>query len=158
MGMEIAEAELFVRRAVKELADQRHLMETATRHASALTKIIAGYVEMFPELQQLVDADVNLLLESDDTPKGAEAVRLILQASANEWWLVSELVESLRARGWLPDSENPANAVRAALERLLASPDSDIVKSRRGNSVVYGYRPDDAPPTPAPPYGDEEPF
>jgi len=93
-----------------------------------------------------------------DPPKGAEAVRLILQESPNEWFFVSELVQALKARNWLPDSDNPANAVRTTLERLFNTPDSDVKKSRDINDkVIYSYRPDDAPAEP-PSYNDEEPF
>lgn len=165
--MEEAEAESLVRQHVAELVAREYTAERAAREAIALRKIIAGYVEMFPQLQSVVDGDVNLFIASGDpneTPKGAEAVRLILQDSPNAWFLVSELVDALRDRGWLPDSDNPANAVRAALERLIGTPDSDVKKGRStADKVVYSYRPDDAPPPPRPifnnpPAYEEEPF
>lgn len=86
-----------------------------------------------------------------EAPRGAEAVPIILQGSPNQWFYVSELVEALKVRGWLPDSDNPANAVRTALERVMSTPSSDVFKTRRNNKVLYSYRPDDAP-------YEEEPF
>lgn len=163
--MEVGEADQTVRRLCAELATERARAEVAARNAAGLTKIIAGYVEMFPELQSVVDGDVNLFLlgDDDERPRGAEAVRLILQERPNYWWWVTELVDEMRNRGWLPESENPANAVRTALERLIASSDSDVVKGRdSANKVIYSYRPDDPPPTgrpvPSEPAYDEEPF
>ena len=126
-----------------------------------LTKIINGYVEMFPELARLVDRDaLSAPLDHDETPRGAEAVRIILQDQPNVPWLVSELVNALDSRGWLPESTNPANAVRTALERLVAAPESDVVKGTRSGKVIYSYEPDRI--TDPPPYyrgnDDEEPF
>jgi hypothetical protein len=159
--MEVEEAELLICRLVGELREQRLLAEKASRQAAALNKIIAGYLEMFPALGSLVDDDALLHLEytDDDAPKGAEAVRIILQESPDQWFYVSRLVQELRERGWLPDSDNPANAVRTALERLINTSDSDVKKGRDSNNrVVYSYRPDDAPPLPPAGYDDEEPF
>jgi hypothetical protein len=161
--MEVEDAELLIRNFAAELTSLRETAADATRKAGAISKIVSGYLEMFPELRSVVDDDLLLRYRDQATiesPKGAEAVRLILQASPNQWFWVSELVEALRARGWLPDSDNPANAVRTALERLVSTPDSDVRKGRSGeNKVTYSYRPDDEAPEPPPrDYGDEEPF
>ena len=167
--MEVQRAREDVLRLVGELREFRYVASAATRNAAAVSKIISGYVEMFPELGALVEADDLADQEGTDenSPKGAEAVRLILHEEPNHWFYVSDLVENLRNRGWLPDSDNPANAVRTALERLINTPDSDVKKGRKASKVVYSYRPDDFPrlpqtgpplPTPPPSYDDEEPF
>lgn len=72
------------------------------------------------------------------------------------------MVNALRARGWLPESDNPANAVRAALDRLWRSPDADVCKYTYANGTVrYAYDPDlertTVPQDPDPGF-DEEPF
>ncbi|HSH62353.1 MAG TPA: hypothetical protein VK988_22415 [Acidimicrobiales bacterium] len=159
--MEVDEAKRDVQRFAAAFLEFRSTAATATRNAAAVSKIIRGYVEMFPELRTLVDEDILSLDQErragDDAPKGAEAVRLILQQEPDRWFYVSELVDALDSHGWLPDSENPANAVRTALERLINTPDSDVKKDRNSaNKVIYSYRPDDAPPLQG--YDDEEPF
>lgn len=164
MSMDIGAAEVEVRRLAEQLIEQRELAESATRKAAGLGTIIRGYIEMFPELEPLVEQVTSgIPLDGSNTPRGAEAVRLILQGDPGRWWLVTELVEALKVRGWMPDSDNPANAVRTALERLIASPGSDVRKGRHDHdqSVVYGYTPDWAPPTNQAPAGydpTEEPF
>lgn len=160
-SMDASHAEAEVLKLAEQLAEQRQLAESATRKVAGLRTIIRGYVEIFPELEPLVEtATAGIPLGSDTaTPRGAEAVRLILQAQPNVWFVVSELVQGLGQRGWMPDSDNPANAVRTALERLLSSPNSDIVKERRHQSVVYAYMPDRDTDPPVPAYdSDEEPF
>lgn len=165
MSMDVHETEVVVRRLASELAEQRELAASASRNVSAIAKILAGYVEMYPELGYLVEDLPEPEYDSDGTPRGIEAVRIILQERTNQWLLVSELVDALRDRGWLPDSDNPANAVRTALWRLVNTPESDVRKGRKlpSKKVVYSYRPDDPPPDERPPdpeptYDDEEPF
>lgn len=164
--MDAEQAEPQFRKLVAEWSQQRSLADTATRQAVALDKIIRGYIEMFPQFESVFEDEDFLPLgaESVPTPRGAEAVRLILQSRPGYNWWVTELVEALRSRDWLPDSDNPANAVRTALERLLASPESDVTKHKYEGKVVYTYDPDrdpDAPvrnPAPAGYDPAEEPF
>jgi hypothetical protein len=157
--MEVHEAKKIIQQLVVELEVLRSAAATATRKAVAVSKIIGGYIEMFPELGPLLDQETLFDPErttDEDAPKGAEAVRLILQDAPDQWFYVSNLVAALREREWLPHSDNPANAVRTALERLINTPDSDVKKGRDSNNkVIYSYRPDDAPPRS---YPDEEPF
>ena len=163
--MDVDEAKKEVVRLINEWEVQQESAQEATRRAAGLQKIVAGYMEMFPELEEYVGAIVKSLTESQAAPseqgqpKGAEAVWRILQGLPGELVLVSELVEMLKGRGWLPESDNPANAVRTALERLYAnSEETDVVKGTRGNNVAYGYFPDrEAPPRGGYEYG-EEPF
>jgi len=160
--MDEREAGEQVRRLTEEWVQQQQLAESSTRQATALSKIIKGYIEMYPELDDLVeDYVLDFSFDRDNAPRGAEAVRLILQDAPNEWLYVSELVERLKARDWLPESDNPANAVRTALERLVAnSAETDIVKHHHSGKVVYGYMPDRAasPPPSAGGGYDEEPL
>jgi hypothetical protein len=175
--MEVDEAREQVRQLSREWLELSQLAQTALRRASGLQKIISGYVEMFPELEDEDDRTVRFVTaraseaeaapQTGNAPKGAEAVRLILQDHPNVEFYVSELVEMLRERGWLPESDNPANAVRTALERLHGSSENDISKQRYTNGKVkYMYDRDrdrDRDPDPPPvSYGagheDEEPF
>jgi hypothetical protein len=156
--MDVGEGRQLLSNWAMELRMHRQRAADSARKISAIQKIVAGLLEMFPELAGEFDLETEF--KADGVPRGAEAVRIVLQESPNEWFYVSALVDELRARGWLPESENPANAVRAALERLIATPGSDVKKGRDGmqNKVAYSYRPDDAPPDPEPPRYDEEPF
>src|SRR5438874_1588226 len=111
--MEIAEARAEVSRLVEEWEQQHAFAESASRKAAGLQKIVFGYIEMFPELEEYVGALGEALAELPPplpqpvTPKGEEAVRRVLQEAPSMWYLVSELVEALRSRNWLPrDSDN----------------------------------------------------
>ena len=87
----------------------------------------------------------------------------MLQVAENQWFTVMQMVEALDERNWLPDSQNPPNAVRAALERLVTANDSHVEKGKYNNgTVIYRYH-DEAiqahSPKPVSGYGfDEEPF
>jgi hypothetical protein len=164
--MNLDEARAIIDELTRELVIERELAASAARKSAGLQTIIRGYVEMFPELAEL--AEVDLVLEpdtSDGVPRGSSAVRLVLHDSPGAWVLVSEVLNEVRRRGWVPDSDNPANAIRTALERLTATENSDVHKGKQDNNVVYGYFPDGPPKysknstRPSDPvYGDEEPF
>jgi len=82
------------------------------------------------ELQQVDD---------DEAPRGAEAVLRVLQVNENRMYSVAQMVSELESRGWLPDSENdPANAVRTALERVLKNTPG-VKKIRKEGAVYYRY-------------------
>ena len=48
-----------------------------------------------------------------------------------------EHVEELERRGWLPDSDNPAPAVRTTMDRL-ATNNTNIIKGRQKGGVPSG--------------------
>ncbi len=167
--MERDEAAAEVQRLTQEIAEQQEVADTALRRVSAFQTIIRGYLELYPDIEvpptvsgQAPDASMGRrakegnsfynALVSMAAPKGTDAVRQIMQERPDHDWYVSELVNELRERGWLPASDNPASAVRAAVERLLKVDDSDIYKHVLEGKVVYRYAPDDAPSY------DEEPF
>jgi ATP/maltotriose-dependent transcriptional regulator MalT len=158
--MQFEEAKALVRQLAAEWAERQHVASVAADQATKLAGIIAAYIDMFPELA-LVVRDVTGQLpapgaEDSNAPKGAEAVRIVLQENVKVQYYVSEMVEELRQRGWLPESDNPANAVRAALDRLSGDSASDVHKQRfNDRTVTYIYDPDRDP---GPDYDDEEPF
>jgi hypothetical protein len=167
--MDRAAAEVEVRRLASEWVAQVRAALEAGRQANGLQKILSGYCEMFPDLaavaEEVSGAPIPSFTDDDapapGVPRGAEAVRIVLQEMPKVHWYVSEMVENLRDRGWLPDSDNPANAVRAALDRLASSDESDVYKVHYTDRTVrYVYDPDrERGSTPnEPPYGDEEPF
>ena len=150
-GMEFAEAEAQVRRLSGEWVEAIRVRDQAARQVTGLAKIILGYVEIYPLLTEIVpfetpeDDPFEFDLEPE-VPKGAEALLKIMHERPDYWFWVSELVDALRERGWLPDSDNPANAVRTACERLIVSEDSAVHKGRgTSGRVVYSYRPDFEP-------------
>src|SRR4051812_14993017 len=102
--MDVEEAEGVVRKLVTEWAEERLTAERAAQKAAGLQGIIRSYIAMFPELEKIAGGAPGIVTtDSDGPPRGAEAVRLILQESPNTFFTVSELVADLKARGWLPD-------------------------------------------------------
>jgi alkylhydroperoxidase family enzyme len=168
--MEITEARVRTLEAVRDAQIQEQIAEQAMRIARGMWKIAAGYTEMFPELADEIESQTGITVIGRDEgdgaetrPRGADAVARIMQDRPGEQFAVSELVKRLRDRGWLPESENPANAVRTALERLCSDGASDVRKHRYRTvggsySVSYSYDPDtETEPQSYSDYG-EEPF
>jgi len=107
-----------------------------------MTEAIRGLIKAFPDLAEEVD-DVEVEVQVLGRPKGSDAVRQILVSQPNTAFSVNEMVQALNIRGWLPLSENPANAVRVALERVIAADDNMFFKSRgdENNPVRYYFQP-----------------
>ncbi len=165
--MDIDEARDLLRRSIREREDAEEAVERGRATIESSRLIIRGLVRRYPELGSNVGDPADLWdheTEDGRPPGAAEAVRAALQDSPQEWFKVSELVAILRGRGRLPESENPANAIRTALERLVANDESDIYKGKSATSgaVIYCYDPDRERPSNAAAasgYGfDEEPF
>jgi hypothetical protein len=155
----IDEAQELLRRAQRDRDEATTALQNAQATIESSQLIIQGIVRRFPELQD--SATDWATFEPPDPverPRGSEAVLQILQVAENMWFSISELVAALDERELLPASANPANAVRTAVERLVAAEDSNVEKGRRKNGTV-AYRYHEPEPPPAPPgYGDEEPF
>ena len=153
--MDEAMAKAMVSEFGAELVRQRAVAESATRQATGLIQIVSGFIEMFPGLVDGLDEPVAIELSlrghsramevfglEEDTPTVGEAVRRLLQSHPGTTYFVSELVQYLRERGWLPESDNPASAVRAALERLVNIKANDVNKATVNGKVAYYYDPD----------------
>ena len=93
-------------------------------------------------------AEVARLVEwggKDEAPKGSEAVLKVLQVNENRYFSVADMVKALSDRGWQPDSDDPANVVRTALERLHKANTPGIKKIRREGAVLYRYNEPEPP-------------
>lgn len=133
-----------------QLEDARHSVELSQRRAVGFRKMLDGLIEMFPALEDLLPEDLDG--EEQPRPRGAEAVRRALAESPGDWYAVPAIVMMLQRHDWLPESSNPANAVRTAAERCVE--DGRIEKGRsQDGAVIYRFA---APPTYA--ASDEEPF
>lgn len=143
-----------VGRLVKQLRQARTDVERAERRVSGIRKLIDAVVEMYPAAEDELPEDLDD--DEEPRPRGAEAVRRVLDENAGKWHGVSDVVSMLEARDWLPDSSNPANAVRTALQRLSDRKVIEKGKGKRDGAIAYRIP---APP-PAPPRYDpsEEPF
>ena len=100
-----------------ELAAARSAVELYERRVIGVRKMIDGLVEMFPAVEDVLPEDY----DGDDEarPRGAEAAYGVMSDAPGTWLTVGNIVSRLEQRAWLPDSSNPANAVRTALERLM---------------------------------------
>ncbi len=133
-----------------QLFDTRQAVEHSQRQAIGIRKMIDGLVEMFPALEDLLPEDLDD--DEDPRPRGTEAIRRVLAENKGAWYTVPAIVTLLDAQDWLPNSSNPANAVRTALERLV---ERKVVEKSRSTEGVVIYR---HPPPPTSYRSDEEPF
>lgn len=168
--MDREEAATEVERLAREAREQQAIADEALRRVAGLRTIISGWLQVFPDLEvpaETIESEerVDIALQQKtritnfvdamrlmNAPKATDAVRQVIQERPDYPWYVSELVSEMRDRGWLPESDNPASTVRAALERLRQSSDSDVRKTYYEGKVAYRYAPDD------PREEDNEPF
>ena len=153
-------------RILKDAVEARREARRAVRQGEAtiegMALVIQGVLRLYPDLESGEEFEwgdpETIDGEEDERPRGADAVRTILTDMADQWMTIDRVVEELDRRDWLPQSDNPSNAVRAALERARSQSEGRIEKARLKDSrhVVYRYA------TPVPSggdhYYDEEPF
>jgi len=121
-----------------------HSEVTATeRRLGALHKLVEGYLELFPDLSDTTDTATDSAeeLKPDDRPKGQEAVRRVLMASPGKWFTVPYMLEELRRHNWLPDTDEPGNAIRASLTRVVADPAFQKSRGLKTGAVTFAYTP-----------------
>jgi len=149
----LEEARQLLRRCQEDRQRAKEAVQAAQATIESSQLIIQGILKGFPELADDEKEWGDLWEPEHERPRGAEAVLSILQVDENKWFSVMQMVQSLTERNWLPDSENPPNAVRAALERLVAADGNSVEKGRtKTGTVVYRYHEEE------PPSFDEEPF
>lgn len=144
-------AQRLVTRLLAQFEATRQETERLRRRAIGIHKMIEGVVEMFPAAEDLLPEDFDD--DAEPRPRGAQAVERVLGEHPGSRFAVSNVVELLRERGWMPNSTNPSNAVRTALERLVEAGIIEKTRLAEGGPVMYGY----PKPKPAYDYG-EEPF
>jgi hypothetical protein len=126
-----------------QLTEARNAVAASERRVAYVRKSIEALIELHPELEDLLPEELD---SEGPRPRGAEAVFEVLES---DWETVPSVVNLLERRGWAPVSSNPANAVRTALERLVAA--KRIEKGRTDRKeVVYrkkkdGYDYDEEP-------------
>lgn len=141
----------WIPRLLMQIGAARNTVEIYQRKAAGIRKMIAAVVEIYPDLEDLLPEDLDN--DEEPRPRGAEAVRRVLFEREGEWFPVAGVVNMLDRFGWMPESSNPSNAVRTALERLV---ERGVVQKSRAVDGAVIYR---APQPPPPPYSDdEEPF
>jgi hypothetical protein len=144
-----------------QLEGEAAKVEAGERRMAGIRKWIDGLVEMYPAVEDELPEDFDDA--EQPRPRGAQAALRVLMDRPGKAYSVSNIVETLDQYGWAPQSSNPANAVRTALERLVKDGKVWKGKSSRGTGeVIYGY-PDPNTKKPATAASDydqygEEPF
>lgn len=159
--MDQDEAAKLYRECHREYAEAVELIKVTNQRMDGLLSVMAGIETLFPDL--MLDEDlppvgkpysgIQVIDDVRRRPKGQDAVRAVLVANRARPFTVAEMTAELEARGWLPDSQNPSNAVRTALERLMAAEPRSFLKAGGGEGVMYGYMPRHEEPDLGPPIG-----
>ena len=139
--MEQNQARDILRSLRSELAEANAVVAAAQRRVATLEKLVAGYVELFPDLADPEPGEVGEPPVEERHPRGQDAVLKVMQSieHKNAYWTVPKMVAELDRRGWQPETKgNPANAVRTALDRL-AERDERVKKGRGGHGHVVWY-------------------
>lgn len=116
--------------------DANRAVDREQRRAIGIRKMIDGLVEMFPAVEDILPEDLDD--EDEPRPRGSAAVQRVLAESPSDWFTVPSVVSLLDRRGWAPNSSNPANAVRSALERLVETGGVEKIRSTAGQ-VIYRH-------------------
>ena len=140
--MDSAEAQFLLERSLAERQQAQIAISTATATIESTELIIQGILRRFPDLSSMVK-DLETF-GTDGRPserlRGSPAVLSILQVNENHWMTIAEMVNALDRQGLLPETSNPPNAVRAAVERLVISEGSNVWKDRdNSGTVIYRY-------------------
>jgi hypothetical protein len=115
---------LDLRKVNDEIARLQHRQES-------LGMVLKGLEELHPELRPSSDGDPE--------PRRGKAAVLHVLKEARRPLTISEIVQELQLRDWLPQSSrNPDAAVRQSLRRLDDDGES-IVKTQAGRSAAYSY-------------------
>lgn len=133
LSLDDEEARLLVKQFVVRFDAARDEVKRAQSHAAGIRKFIEALVEMYPATEdELPDT-----LDDNEVahPRGAEAAVAVLRDHPETWFTVLGTLDVLAARGWMPRSAYPANAVRTALERLIEQGRAEKSKTEEG--VVY---------------------
>lgn len=167
------EAREIVRGLRSELAAARETVVAARRRADALTKVVEGYLELFPNLAESIrrqgpqapsetpaaapaPKDDQAPSETTDYPRGQDAVLRILKADEfrGRYWTINQIADELYQRGWPPrarsgealDRTQGLHSVRAAVARLAESGQVHRGIGDRGHVVFYYQHPGTDPP------------
>ncbi len=139
--MNIKEAARALEQAIADMEHAEEDWVTAKARMEGMRQVARGILTAFPELRQhLTDCErVELRLDDSLRPRGSAAVKEILESRPNQALTVAEIVADLDERGWLPASDNPSNAVRVALERLVDGRRFFKRQGDDGNPVRYYF-------------------
>jgi hypothetical protein len=141
--LDLATAGELLQRLVDQLGSARQTIEAAQRRVAGFRKMVDALVEMFPELEDRLPEDLDE--DEPSRPRGAMAVYEILQENLNSWYQVGAVVRLLQEKEWMPQSSNPANAVRSALERLHDTGSIEKSRSTAGAVIYRVHEPEEEP-------------
>jgi len=138
--LDAAKASELLARLLAQLVVAREGIVAAQRRFAGFRKMVDAVVEMFPELED--DLPAELGDDEPARPRGAAAALVVLEEHTNSWYAVPAVVNMLDKKGWLPQSTNAANAVRSALERLVDTGLINKGKSITGAVIYRVFDPD----------------
>lgn len=78
-----------------------------------------------------------------NAPKGRQAAFAVLQAGPPAGMTLEQIYDEYARRGWLPDTAEPTNAIRAALQRLRKTGDATFDRRSKLYRLTTGDEPDD---------------
>jgi hypothetical protein len=111
-----------------ELTDAEELQRAVETRVEALRQMLAGAEVLaaaklagtiLPSPAALVPTGEPTAVRRDPAaPRGSRAARLVLEAGPESGMTLEEIYQGYVDRGWVPETAEPLNAIRAALSRL----------------------------------------
>lgn len=134
------EAKALLESANRDLESYANQRANLDRKEAGTLEVISGLYKLFPELSRPQANNAARTNGASRHPRGQDAVLRVLR-EADAWMSVNDVVVVLEAKGWLPRSDNPEEAIRTTVHRLWKSAQADRKKAGR----FYLYRPTPEP-------------
>jgi hypothetical protein len=128
--------------AERMLKSFRTELEGLERRATALRKLVEGFEDYLALSEDADPALVSSLASEQESsssyPRGREAVLAVLaDQGPGDWSSIQDITDELIRRNWRPDSDNPSDAVRAAVKRAV---DVGEIQRIRQDGRMFLYR------------------
>jgi hypothetical protein len=112
-------------------------LEGLERRTTTLKKLIEGFEEYLALSEDADSTTAEAVDRGGDYPRGKDAILAVLaDRGPGDWSSIQDITDELIERGWHPKSENPEDAVRAAVKR--ATDAGDVQRIRQdGRTFLY---------------------
>jgi hypothetical protein len=136
-GVDASEQQQLLARFEAELEAATDAVQTAIRHRDGLQQVVRGLRAItVGGAEDAESAPPPVIETAPRAPRGRDAVRILLAEVYPRPLHVDELTDTVRARGWMSEIENPRNALNAAAKRLVG----DGVAEKGRKPATYRLR------------------
>lgn len=133
-------------------------VEKLDKRASSLQKLMEGYIELYPDLEDIsrhgppspspppAAGSQARKLDDPGSPGTRDRIRALLKDAGGSWLTVREIESRLRGTGWTTKSQNPVAMLRNEMAGFVKrEPEMYERRTNADHTVHYRCRPPDPP-------------